>query len=106
MVEAFSSEVLIYGFGLFFIFAVLIIMIVRYSNRELLKKIAEVKKSVSEDMVRMDKEMRLLVIASARERKEMLDQMDKANAHGAHRGKESEEESESEKKAKKVKISA
>ncbi len=77
MVEVDFDTVLIYGFALFFIFAALVIMIVRYSNKQLLKKIGDLKVNMAEEMAKIDKEMRRLVIISARERTELLSEVAK-----------------------------
>ena len=77
MVELQLEEILPYGFALFFVFTVVVIILLRYSNRFLLSKISETKELLAAELSKIGNEMRKLVLANARERKELLVEIEK-----------------------------
>lgn len=77
MVEASIEEILSYGFALFFVFTVVVMILLRYSNKFLLSKISETKQNFAEELGKIDNEMRKLVLANAREKKELSEEIEK-----------------------------
>ncbi len=69
---AFSPEILMYGFALFFIFAVLIMWIIRYSNKELSNKVS----AIYEKIKLTEKDLRQLAEVEMRSKKELKDELD------------------------------
>lgn len=82
-VESFD-QVLVYGFALFFVFVVIVWQILRYSNRQITEKIAEMKKTYISDITRLDQEMRKMVLIHAREQKEVYEQISSLKTEAEH----------------------
>lgn len=83
VVESFD-QVLVYGFALFFVFVVIVWQILRYSNRQITEKIAEMKKTYVSDITRLDQEMRKMVLIHAREQKEVYEEISRLKTESEH----------------------
>lgn len=108
MVEVVFEEVLIYGFALFFVFAALVLLIVRYSNKQLLHKIFLLEKMFGEETAKLDKEMRKIVLINSREKKELLEEIEKLKEKNQNSGNKPENKNEktSVSSANKIKVLA
>lgn len=68
-----SETVLVYGFALFFVFFALTVLIIRYSNKELLKNLV----NLYEKMKNAEKDMRALAEAEMRGKQELKSEIEK-----------------------------
>lgn len=98
VVESFD-QVLIYGFALFFVFAVIVWQVLRYSNRQVLEKMDEMKKNHAGEITRLDQELRKMVLIHAREQKEIYDEISRLKGESGLTGERKRE-------AKKIKAVA
>lgn len=93
------DQVLIYGFALFFVFAVIVWQVLRYSNRQVLEKMDEMKKNHAGEITRLDQELRKMVLIHAREQKEIYDEISRLKGESGLTGERKRE-------AKKIKAVA
>lgn len=71
------EETMIYGFALFFVFAALMIMLLRHSNRQLVTKVSKLRAEFSDEISKARREMRRIIFVNAREKKELLFEIEK-----------------------------
>lgn len=84
MVAESFDQVLVYGFGLFFVFVIIVWQILRYSNRQITEKMNEMKKNYTSEITRLDQEMRKMVLIHAREQKEIREQLGALKSEAEH----------------------
>ena len=66
-----TETTMIYGFALFFIFFVLVVMIIRYSNKELVKKFA----NIYDKLKNAEKDIRHIAETEMASKKELKDEI-------------------------------
>ena len=103
MLEIIISEELIKALALFFVFLVVTLVALRYSNTQLVTKISELKHNYSEELSKIQKDLRQLVLVSARDKKELMDEIE---ALKQKLNEPKQQEHAKEKHSKKLKIVA